>query len=166
MGAIAQEAGVTRQLLYLHFANRAQLLLEVSRVADAAARTPARQARIDEAEDALTALREAVALQGHIKPRIYAVARAVDRLRDTDPDADAVWRERERSRLDRCRSVVRRLETEGLLREEWTARRGGELLWSVTSLRAWEELVVDAGWSTRAWVAHTTDLVERTLVDC
>lgn len=164
MGAIADAVGVTRQLLYLHFANRAQLLLEVSREADAAARTPDRQARIDSAPDAASALREAVTLQGHIKPKIHAVARAVDRLRVTDPDAEAVWREREEQRLARCRSVVRRLADEGLLRQGWTVATASQMLWSVTSLRAWEELVVESGWTTRAWVRHTTNLVERAFV--
>lgn len=164
MGAIADAAGVTRQLLYLHFTNRAQLLLEVSRTADASARTPERQARIDSASDAVSALREAVRLQGHIKPRIHAVARAVDRLRATDPDAADVWHEREDSRLERCRRVVRRLADEGLLRDGWSVNAGAELLWSTTSLRAWEELVADRGWSTRTWVRRTTELLERTLV--
>lgn len=164
MGAIAEAAGVSRQLLYLHFGGRGQLLLEVSREADLRARTPARQARIDNAPDAVSALRETVALQGHIKPKIYAVARAIDRLRDTDPDAAAVWDERENSRLKRCRAVVCRLSEEGILRRAWTVAAGAEVVWSVTSLRAWEELVVERGWSTRAWVKHTTDVLERTLL--
>lgn len=163
MGQIAQAAGVTRQLLYVHFDTRAHLLLEVARAADVAARTPQRQAGIDNAADAMSALREAVALQGHIKPRIHAVAQAVDRLRHTDPDAAAVWHEREQARLDRCASLATRLSAEGHLRTEWDMPTAARLLWSVTSLRAWEELVIDQGWSTRTWVKHTTHLLERTL---
>jgi AcrR family transcriptional regulator len=163
MRQVAEAAGVTRQLLYVHFDRRAHLLLEVSRDADAAARTPQRQARVDTAVDGLSALREAVALQGHIKPRIHAIAQAVDRLRHTDPDAATVWREREQERLDRCAAVVARLAEEGRLRAEWKAPTATRLLWSVTSLRAWEELVIDQGWSTRSWVDHTTHLLERAL---
>lgn len=164
MGAIAKAAGVSRQLLYLHFSSRGDLLLEVSRAVDAEVRTPQRQAQVDGAPDALSALRESVALQGVIKPKIHPVARAVDRVRSTDADAAQVWREREERRLDRCRSVVQRLADEGRLRPGWTVRSAAQLLWSVTSLRAWEELVLDAGWSTRAWVRHTTEVLERALV--
>lgn len=164
MGAIAKAAGVSRQLLYLHFSSRGDLLLEVSRAVDAEVRTSQRQARVDEAPDALSALRESVALQGVIKPKIHPVARAVDRLRYTDADAAQVWREREERRLDRCRSVVQRLADEGRLRPGWTVRSAAQLVWSITSLRAWEELVLDAGWPTRAWVRHTTEVLERALV--
>ena len=164
MREIATAAGVTRQLLYLHFDSRADLLLQVSRAADLEARTPGAQNRVDAAPDAATALRRTVALQGRIKPRIHAVARAVDRLRHTDADAAGVWDERERARLDRCRAVVARLAAEGRLREGWTVRTAAQLVWSATSLRAWEELVVEQGWSTRAWVQRTTTVLEQALV--
>lgn len=164
MSQIAAAAGVTRQLLYFHFDNRAQLLLEVAAAADLDARTPKRQARVDNASDARSALREAVALQGHIKPRIYRVAQAVDRLRHTDPDAAMVWDDRERHRLDRCRAVVVRLSREHCLQHGWTVRVAAELMWSATSLRAWEELVEGCAWSTPRWVKFTTRLLEGAFV--
>ena len=61
MGEVAARAGVSRQALYLHFADRTNLLLEVSRLADSMARTPARQRRIDQAPTARDAFREAIA---------------------------------------------------------------------------------------------------------
>lgn len=164
MGQVAAAAGVTRQLLYFHFDSRAQLLLQVAADADSSARTAERQARVDDAPDGRAALHEAVALQGHIKPRIYRVAQAVDRLRHSDADAAAVWDERERARLDRCRAVVARLDGEGRLRDGWTVPIAAELMWSVTSLRAWEELVKGRAWSTRRWVKLTTALLEAALI--
>lgn len=163
MGEVAAAAGVTRQLLYFHFDSRAQLLLEVAAAADLGARAE-RQARVDDAPDGHAALREAVALQGHIKPRIYRVAQAVDRLRHSDADAAAVWDSREQARLDRCRAVVVRLDSERRLRDGWTVPIAAELMWSVTSLRAWEELVKDRSWSTRRWVKFTTTLLEDALI--
>jgi AcrR family transcriptional regulator len=164
MGQIADAARVTRQLLYFHFDSRTDLLLELSRRMDAEARSPARQARIDDAPDAVTALREAVALQGHIKPKIFSVARTIDRLRHTDRDAARVWEEREHARLGRCTDVIRRLFDEEILGNGWDIPTAAHVMWSVTSLRAWEELVVEQGWSTRAWVRHTTRLLERALL--
>lgn len=165
MGAIAREAGVTRQLLYVRFeGGRAEILLEVSRQVDREVRAGA-QHRIDEAASAVDALRETVRLQGEIKPRIHAVATAIDLLRRSDNDAQAAWREREEARLRRCRDVVDRLEGEGALADGWSVDAAAGALWSATSLRAWEELVVEGTWTTDTWVAHTTHLLERALLD-
>src|SRR5438874_4776347 len=71
MSDIAGAADVTRQLLYFHFENRTALLLELSRLIDAEARTPTLQATIDDAPDARAALRAAVRVQAAIKPKIH-----------------------------------------------------------------------------------------------
>lgn len=163
MSAIAGSAGVSRQALYLHFEGRGALLLALSEQVDHEVRS-GRQGRIDDAPDAVEALRELVRVQGQIKPGIHAIASAIDRLRATDPDADSAWQAREQARLDRTRKVVDRLDREGRLRPGWKARDAAELVWSMTSLRAWQELTVDRRWSTRRWVDHTTAVLEAALV--
>lgn len=163
MGRIAAAAGVSRQLLYLHFTNRAELLLAVTRAVDEEVRPRAEQQRVEEAPDARTALREAVALQGRIKPLIAGVAAALDRLRPTDADAARAWQEREDARHARARAVVERLAAEGLLVPGLSVEDAARLLWSATSQHAWADLVQDAGWSTRRWTHRTTQLLERAL---
>ena len=116
MAAVATRAGVSRQALYLHFADRTSLFLEVSRVLDASLRTPARQRRVDDAPTARNALREAIALQAWLKPRLKGVATALDVLRRSDPAADAAWKEREHARLlylDQIDHVVFRFDGHG-----------------------------------------------------
>jgi AcrR family transcriptional regulator len=163
MGRIAAAAGVSRQLLYLHFASRGELLLAVTRAVDEEVRPTTDQQRVEEAPDARTALREAVALQGRIKPRIAGVAAALDRLRASDADAARAWQEREDARHARARAVVERLAAEGLLVHGLSVDDAARLLWSVTSQHAWAELVQDTGWSTRRWTQRTTQLLERAL---
>ncbi|HEX2192680.1 MAG TPA: hypothetical protein VHH09_05760 [Acidimicrobiales bacterium] len=68
--------------------------------------------RIDDAPTGREALREAIALQAWLKPRLRGVATAMDVLRRTDPAADAAWKERGHARLERCEQVVRRLAEE------------------------------------------------------
>lgn len=164
MAEIARAAGVTRQLLYVHFDGRADLLLEVSRRVDLQVRTPERQARVDRAPDGLTALREAVALQGYLKPRIHAVVSAIDRLRADDPDAERAWREREAARQARCADVVARLQRDGRLYRERDVPTAAALMAMTTSQRAWQELVVDGGWTTARWVRETTRFLTSGLV--
>lgn len=164
MGEVAGQAGVSRQALYLHFADRTSLFLEVSRLADSTARTPARQRRIDAAPTARAALREAIALQAFLKPRLKGVATALDVLRRTDPAADAAWKEREHARLLRCEQVVQRLHDEGELASHWDVASAARCFWAVTSQRVWDDLVVDQGWSTSQYRNHITALVESALL--
>lgn len=163
MGDIARAAGVSRQLLYHHFDGRADLLLAMARQVDAAARPATEQAEVDRAPSAVTALARAVTLQARIKPRIAAITVAIDRLRATDEAAQAAWAEREQARLDRARGVVHRLREESLLAPGWDVDSGARLLWSMTSQRAWTELVVEAGWSSGQWADHTTVALTRAL---
>ncbi len=164
MSQIAARAGVSRQALYLHFADRTTLFLEVSRMADAEARTPARQRRVDDAPSGRKALRETVALQAWLKPRLRGIATALDVLRRTDPAADAAWKEREHARLGRCEEVVKRLHAEGELAAGWRVATAAQCLWAVTSQRVWDDLVVDQGWSSARYRAHLTELLEAALL--
>lgn len=164
MGQIARCAGLSRQALYLHFADRASLLAEVSRMADAAARTPRRQRRVDEAATARQALREAIALQAAIKPELRGIATALDVLRRTDPAADAAWKEREHARLRRCETVITRLSAEGDLDRVWDVSTATRLLWAATSQRVWDDLVIDQGWSTSQYRNHLTTMLESALL--
>jgi AcrR family transcriptional regulator len=164
MSDIAGAAGVTRQLLYFHFENRTALLLELSRLIDGEARTPTLQATIDDAPDARAALRAAVRVQAAIKPKIHGVATSLELLRPTDEAAAKACEEREDARLTRCRAVIDRLASEGRLAHGWTNAAAAELFWAVTSLRAWEDLVLRRGWSSRVWVRRTTAALEAALL--
>lgn len=164
MSQIATRAGVSRQALYLHFADRTTLFLDVSRMADTEARTPARQRRVDEAPSGREALRETIALQAWLKPHLRGIATALDVLRRTDPAADAAWKEREHARLGRCEEVVKRLYDEGDLAARWRVATAAQCLWAVTSQRVWDDLVVDQGWSSARYRAHLTELLEAALL--
>lgn len=165
MEAIAKAAGVSRQALYLHFGDRATLIVEISRLLDGSERTAAKQRAIDDAPTAREALREAVALQAYLKPRLAALARAMDVLSETDEGAAAALDEREQARRERCKQVIRRLHAEGDLRAEHSITTATDLMWMATSQRSWRDLVTYAGWSTQRYRTYVTRMLELALLE-
>lgn len=163
MGQVAAAAGVSRQALYLHFADRSALYLAVTGQADREARGPLQQ-RVDDAPDGRSALQAAAEVQAAVKPQIHSIASALDTLRRSDPSAQKAWEERETARLDRCRAVTRRLADEGLLSADWTVTSAAELMWALTSQRVWEDLVLIRKWSTDRYARHISQTLRQTLV--
>lgn len=163
MSAIGREAGVSRQALYLHFADRTELVVEVLHAIDAEVRTEARPAGAGQVADGHGALRAAVARQGAIMPRLRAVVANLESLRADEPAVAAVLREREMVRLNRCRAVVGRLLSEGSLRPGLDCEAAAVLVWNATSHRSWEAACDVAGWTTDTWVEHTTAVLDEVL---
>jgi AcrR family transcriptional regulator len=164
MGEIATRAGVSRQALYLHFADRAELLIEASRAADAANRTPRRQARVDTAATAREALREAVALQAYLKPRLHPMTVSLGVLRRSDEAAEAAWQERDQARLARCRDLARRLAEEDQLAGDISVDDAAALIWVTTAPAVWEDLTMNLKWSTVKYKERITRLLEAALL--
>jgi len=163
MGEIARAAGLSRQAVYLHFADRADLLLAVVRYSDQKRGLEAEIRKIVEASDGLAALRAMASLQARTNPSIWAVARALDAVRRLDPAAERSWQDRLRHRLQGCRAIVERLRREGLLRPGLGAAAAADLLWTATSLRTWEDLVLQRGWSAGQYEERIYQLLLRSL---
>jgi len=163
MGEIARAAGLSRQAVYLHFADRADLLLAVVRYSDEKRGLEAEIAKIVEAPDGLAALREVASLEARTNPSIWAVARALDAVRRVDPAAERSWQDRLEHRLQGCRAIVDRLRREGLLRPGLAAAAAADLLWTVTSLRTWEDLVLQRAWTAEQYEERIYQLLVRGL---
>jgi hypothetical protein len=58
---------------------------------------------------------------------------------------------------------VKRLADEGVLREGLRTDVATDLLWSITSLRMWEDLVIERKWKAAEYEAHITSLLLRIL---
>jgi AcrR family transcriptional regulator len=164
MAEIARAARLSRQALYLHFRDRGQLLLALVRYADERRRLGADVKKIIDAPDAVTSLRLMVAMQARMNPGVWAVARAFDAVRRRDPAAERSWQDRLRSRLDGCRRIIARVVDEGLLRQDLHADAAADLLWTLTSMRTWEELVIERGWSAAEYQKRVTKLVLTALI--
>jgi len=163
MAQIARAARVSRQAVYLHFADRATLMVAVARYVDEKLGLPDEIRRMAEAPTAVSMLDMMVSLQARLNPAIWAVARALEAIRRTDAAAERAWQDRLNNRLDGCRAIVARLQSDGSLRPGLTAPVAADLLWTLTSLRMWEDLVLERGWSADQYTQQVGRLLRETL---
>jgi AcrR family transcriptional regulator len=154
LAEIARAARVSRQALYLHFADRAALFLALVRHVDEQRGLTAAIQRVMKAPTGIAALQEAVAMQAGVNPQLWPLARAFESVRRQDEAAERSWQDRLENRLRGCRTLVARLAREGSLRRELDPAVAADLLWTLTSLRAWEDLVLQRGWSAEQYEKH------------
>jgi len=159
MAQIAKKAKVSRQALYLHFADRAQLLDALVRYADEKRGLTSAIQHIVDAPTAREALGRMVSLQARQNPRIWAIALAFEAVRRTDKAAQRSWQGRQARRLDTCRAIIERLRREGELRPTLTMEEAADLLYVITSLRMWEDLVLVRGWTADEYQERVTRLL-------
>ena len=144
MSALARAAGISRQALYLHFPDRAQLLLAFVASIDDREQLQAWIATVREADDAAGQIRAFARMQAWRNPSFAAAARALDDTRHTDPAAAAAWADRTGNRMAGAIRITERLRAEGQLDPTWAPAEAAALLWELTSFRVWDDLVNDA----------------------
>jgi AcrR family transcriptional regulator len=147
MAHVGRAAGVSRQAVYLNFADRGDLMLALVRYADERRGLERELDKIHTAPSGLAAVRALVALQARTNSEIWAIARAIDAVRRTDAEVENSWQDRLKSRLQGCRQIIARLANDGVLRKELKPAAAADILWTVTSLRTWEDLVLQRGWT-------------------
>src|SRR5215472_3126769 len=159
MAEIAKAAGISRQAVYLHFAGRGDLMLALARYANEKRGLPAEIRKISEAPSGVVAMCSMVLLQARLNPGIWAIARAIEAVRHTDEAAERGWQDRLKKRLETCRQIVARLRQEGDLRPDISQETATDLLWTITSLRTWEDLVLERRWTGAQYEEHITRLL-------
>lgn len=147
LGEVAREAGVSRQAVYLNFGSRAGLLVALLGHIDEVGGLQAKIEQVLESPTAVSALEALVDVRARYTPSIYQLATQVDAARRFDADAQASWQDRMKLRHTHSRAVAQRLAAEGVLAPGWTEADAADLIWSLTSIRTYEDLVIDRGWS-------------------
>ena len=163
MAQIAKAARVSRQAVYFHFADRADLMVALARHLDETLGIPAEIQRLVNMASGAEMVEQQVSLQARINPTLWAVARALDAVRRTDTAAERAWQDRLDHRLAGARGIVERLQSEGNLRPGLDPKAAADLLWTLTSLRMWEDLVLQRGWSAQKYHEQVTRLLLETL---
>lgn len=164
MGDIARQAGISRQALYLHFSKRAELLIATTRYIDEVKGVDARLAASRGAATGVERLDAYIEAWGNYIPEIYAVARALLAMRETDAAAAAAWTDRMQAMRHGCEAAIAALQRDNMLSAEHSLEDAVDILWMLLSVRTWEELTIDCGWPQRKYVATTKAIATRLLV--
>ena len=164
MADIAKEAGVSRQALYLHFPNRAELLIATTRHIDTVKNIDQRLARSRSASSGIERLQAFVEVWGGYIPEIHGISVALRAMRDTDKEAAAAWEDRMQAVKQGCEAAVRAIAEDGYLKKELTEMTAVDLLWTLLSVENWERLVLECCWSQSDYERTLKQISEATLL--
>jgi AcrR family transcriptional regulator len=164
MRDIAEAAGVSRQAVYDHFGSRAKLLVATTRYVDERRGLEERRRHFLVATTGLERLEAYIEFWGNYIPEIYGMAKALLTARETDEAAAEAWDDRMGAVHESCRITIEALHHDGMLAPEWSLEEAVDLMWTMLSIRNWEQLTIECGWSTSDYVGRMQKLLKRTLV--
>lgn len=166
MAEIAEAAGISRQALYLHYGTREALLTALNQHLAQSFGIAGELQRIADSATGIEVLRASASFQARLYPKVWAVVRALESAQsNNDEDAERVWQAQLRNDLEGCRATVKRLRREKLLRAGLDIDTATDLLWALTSIPLWEELVLQRGWSAKRYELHVAELLIAALID-
>jgi AcrR family transcriptional regulator len=163
MAAVARVAKVSRQAVYLHFADRSELLVALVDRIDMESEVEVGIAAVHGAPTAENAVEEWARMQVWHCPRVAAAARQVDAMRHSDEAGMTAWRNRLDKRMLGARALVERLANEGKVHQDWSQDDAALLLWELMSFRVWDDLVNDGQLATERYVRLVTSAALSTL---
>lgn len=164
MRDIADAAGLSRQALYLHFGSRTELMVATTRYLDGVLGLEGRLARYNAATTGVEILEAFIEFWGNYIPEIFGMAKALLAVLDQDEAARAAWDDRMSSVRDGWRNAVEGLERDGMLVAGWSRETAIDWLWTMMSVRGWEQLTVVCGWSREEYVVRMQGVARRVLV--
>jgi AcrR family transcriptional regulator len=154
VGEIAAAAGVSRQLVYVHFTSRAGLLVAMTRHQDA--RSGFRERALATRELPPTAaLEQLIRAWCEYVPEILPVALALESALITGEDGAIAWRDRMGELHGAFRHATARLDAAGELAPGLTPEAAADWAWAQVQPSTWLHLVVERGWSRDDYVRRT-----------
>jgi AcrR family transcriptional regulator len=160
---IAAAAGVSRQLIYFHYGNRAGLLLAMARHQDRRSGfghrvAAARELPPVEAFDAL------IRAWCEYVPQLLPVARALEAALITGDEGGAAWQDRFGELHRVFRHALERVARHGRLAPGWSVETATDWAWARAQPSQWDYLVSMRSWSPDDWVERMTRSVSGELV--
>ena len=164
MTDIAKQAGISRQAVYLHFKTRSDLLIATTRYIDEVKDVNARLIASRTAETGSERLDAFIGAWCEYIPEVYGVLKALLAMKDTDEAAALALKDRMQAVREGCEAAIKGLESDGKLPSDYTPEQATDLLWTMLSVRNWEQLTIECGWSLKQYVDTTKSLARHVFV--
>ncbi len=153
MSDIAKQAGVSRQAVYLHFNSRAELLIAATHHLDDINGSPERLIASRIATTGTERLATYITAWSGYLPDIYGMAKAFLAMQDSDEAVAMAWRARMQDMKEGCAAAINALAHDRRLSPHYTPDQATDILWTMLSVRNWEQLTVDCDWSHDQYTA-------------
>jgi len=164
MADIAKVAGISRQALYLHFPNRGELLIATARYLDEVKEVDKRLVASRTATSGGERLDAYIDAWGGYIPEIYGMAKAFWALWDTDPEARAAWQDRMDAVRHGCAAAVDAIARDKALAPGLTKTAATDLLAMLISVRNWEYLRQERGWSQKRYIQAMKTMARQSIM--
>lgn len=161
---VAARASVSRQALYLHFGDRAHLLVALVRHMDESLDLDESLAAVRAAPDGATLLEATMRLNTTFWAHVLPVAQVLEAAQYEDEALGTAWRDRMRFRHATFRTMIETIAGWDQLAEGWTVDDAAATLYATAHFDTWRELVVELGWSDDHYVMSMTRLLQRALL--
>ncbi len=165
MSDIAKAAGISRQALYLHFPARSDLLVATARYLDEVNQVDRRLAASRKAATGIGRLDAFIEAWGNYIPEIYGMAKAFWAQQSSDEAVATAWNDRMQAVRHGCAAAIKALKEDGALTPEHPPKQATDILWMMLSVRNWEQLTVECGWSQKRYITTMKKLARQTLVN-
>lgn len=147
MAAIARQAGVAVETLYLHFGSKpAMLQAVVASVADDEGLRPFVE-RVMTKPDPAAKLAHVAALARHIYERSWDVVEILRGAGTADASARSAWLEADARARVMQEPMVASLAAAGALASGLDSKQAADVLWALSGPDVYRLLVVDSGWT-------------------
>lgn len=164
MRDIADAAGISRQAVYDHFGSRTKLLVETTHYVDEERGLRERRQRFQSATGGVERLEAYVEFWGNYIPEVYGMAKALLEARETEEAAAAAWDDRMGAVRESCHLTIEALHRDGILASGWSLEEAVDLMWTMLSVRNWEQLTIECGWPQDRYIGRMQELLKRVFV--
>ena len=164
MTDIAKQAGISRQAVYLHFSTRADLLIAATHYLDELKGSEERLLASRSAKTGIERIDAFIKAWGAYIPDIYGSLSALLAMKDTDEAAAEAWRQRMQDVREGCEAAIMALDKDGMLNSAYTPEQATDILWTMLSVRNWEQLTMECNWSHDKYIETMSSLARHTFV--